>query len=54
MKLRPKPRIKTCDLHIRLSPKNHNVLKKISMLKDTTITNVIEEYISILEKEHLV
>ncbi len=28
LKPKPKPRIKTSDLHIRLKPKNHEVLKK--------------------------
>ena len=45
MRLKPKPRIKTSDLHIRLTPKNHEILKKVSLLKDATITNIIEEYI---------
>ena len=52
MRLKPKPRIKTSDLHIRLTPKNHEILKKVSLLKDATITNIIEEYISTLEVHH--
>ena len=52
MRIKQKPRTKTCDLHIRLSKENHEVLKKISSLKETTITNLIEAYISELEVKH--
>ena len=52
MRLKPKPRIKTSDLHIRLTPKNHEVLKKVSLIQDKTITNIIEEYIIKLETHH--
>lgn len=52
MRLKPKPRTKTCDLHIRLTKQKHDVLKKVSLLKETTITNLIEEYINKLETKH--
>lgn len=52
MRIKPKPKTKTCDLHIRLTKENHDVLKKISLLKETTITNLIEDFISRLEVKH--
>ena len=52
MRLKPKPKIKTSDLHIRLTPKNHEILKKVSLIQDKTITNIIEEYIIKLETHH--
>lgn len=52
MKLQPRPRIKTNDLHIRLSLKNYEALKKVSLIRNTSITSVIEEYINQLEVYH--
>jgi hypothetical protein len=31
MKFKTKPRIKTSDLHMRLNPKNHDILKKVCL-----------------------
>jgi len=52
MKLTPKPKTKNSDLHIRLSDTNHNTLRKLALLKSTTITQIIEEHISSLQNYH--
>ena len=52
MKLQPRPRIKTNDLHIRISSRNYEALKKVSLIRNTSITSVIEEYINQLEVYH--
>jgi hypothetical protein len=52
MKLTPRPKLKNSDLHIRISDSNHNTLRKLAMLKATTITEIIEEHISTLKAHH--
>jgi hypothetical protein len=47
-----KEKTKTSDLHIRLSDKNHKMLKKASLLTKKSMTILIEEYISNLEEKH--
>jgi ribosomal protein S17E len=52
MERKTREKIKTSDLHIRLSDKNHKTLKTISSLTNKSITNIIEEYITKLEEKH--
>ena len=52
MKLTPRPKLKDSDLHIRLSKQKHDTLRKICLIKNTTITNIIEEHILSLESFH--
>jgi hypothetical protein len=52
MRLTPRPKLKGTDLHIRLNATQHETLKKISMLKNTTMTKIIEEHISQLKAHH--
>jgi hypothetical protein len=52
MKILPRPKTKNSDLHIRLSLANHDTLRKISLLKNTTITKIIEEHINTLQSYH--
>jgi len=52
MKITPKPKIKTSDLHIRISPKNYDALKKVALIRGSSLTNIIEEYITQLEVYH--
>ena len=52
MERKVREKIKTNDLHIRLSDKNHKVLKTVSSMNNKKITNIIEEYITKLEEKH--
>ncbi len=52
MKLTPRPKLKDSDLHIRLSKSKHDTLRKICLLKNISITSLIESHITSLEQHH--
>lgn len=45
MKLTPKPKTKTNDIHLRVSKQKREELNKICFVKECTITKLFENYI---------
>jgi hypothetical protein len=54
MKLQKRKKIKDSDIHIRIAKSKHENLKKICYIKNTTITEIIEQHINKLEQKYCI
>jgi|LakMenE01Jun11ns_1017448.scaffolds.fasta_scaffold5182446_1 hypothetical protein len=52
MKLTPRPRLKTSDVHLRINKNHREMLNKICVIKETTITQLFEKYIQEVAQHH--
>ncbi len=52
MKLTPKVKTKTEDLHIRISKQKREQLNKLCLLNNTSITTIFEQQIERLSEYH--
>ena len=52
MKLTPRPRTKTNDVHLRIAKHKRDLLDKLCVVKNITITQLFEKHIEDLAQHH--